>query len=208
MDDERFARSGGFARHAGDHSRFAAARQSRGLPLVTSRTGADSDIGCQTIAAGRFEKSCSERKVRTPTGSMPRRMRGRARRKPRPTESVTENKPPAATARSSRVRVKRRGKSPPPGAQVPGHEKPHAVQDKTGSGPPSPRRFRSAQLPGNSRTPRERGSWLPATESQVREMIVESAGDCGGTEFGLSAATKEGASGNGGAFTFSLSSRE
>ena len=28
--------------------------------------------------------------------------------------------------------MKRRGKSPPPGARAPGHDKPHAVQDKTG----------------------------------------------------------------------------
>ena len=49
-----------------------------------------------------------------------------------------------------RVRVKRRGKSPPPGAQAPGHEKPHAVQDKTGSRAAWPVRA-SGQLPGNSR---------------------------------------------------------
>jgi len=36
----------------------------------------------------------SERKVRTPQGSMPRKTRGRFRRKPVATESVTENKPP------------------------------------------------------------------------------------------------------------------
>ena len=72
----------------------------------------------------------AERKVRTPKGSMPRRTRGRPMRKPRSTDSVTENKPPSGASR--RVRVKRRGKSPPPQAQARGHEKPHVVQDRTG----------------------------------------------------------------------------
>jgi len=35
------------------------------------------------------------RKVRTPHGGIPRRTRGRQGQKPRSTESVTENKPPA-----------------------------------------------------------------------------------------------------------------
>jgi hypothetical protein len=62
--------------------------------------------------------------------SMPCKTRGRRGRKSATTESVTENQ----TAGSSLpVRVKRRGKSPPPGEQSPGPEKPHAVQDKTGS---------------------------------------------------------------------------
>ena len=95
--------------------------------------------GWQMIA----RSSGCERKVRTPSGSMPRRMRGRVRRKPGVTESVTENKPPFASRKIGRgVRVKRRGKSPPPGAQAPGHEKPHAVQDTTGSpGRLTPSRF-------------------------------------------------------------------
>src|SRR5271163_2104427 len=37
-------------------------------------------------------------------------------------------------ARKGRAaRVKRRGKSPPPGGQPPGHDKPHAVQGQTGT---------------------------------------------------------------------------
>ena len=99
--------------------------------------------GEQVIAAG-FGR---ERKVRTPPGSMPRKTRGGGGRKSGATESVTENIPPAAPARASQVRVKRRGKSPPPGAQVPGHDKPHAVQDITGSmarlGRPTPAIARS-----------------------------------------------------------------
>jgi len=82
--------------------------------------------GWQMIAAG----ASWQRKVRTPPGSMPRKMRGGGGPKPGAMESVTENKPPAAQAAA---RMKRRGKSPPPGAQAPGHDKPHAVQDKTGS---------------------------------------------------------------------------
>ena len=53
-------------------------------------------------------------------------------RKREATESVTENKPP----RFGEVEGKRRGKSPPPVAQATGHDKPLAVQDKTGSQPP------------------------------------------------------------------------
>ena len=50
------------------------------------------------------------------------------------------------------VRVKRRGKSPPPGAQAPGHDKPHAVQDKTGNTGRLTRAAQAGQFPGNSRT--------------------------------------------------------
>ncbi len=90
----------------------------------------------------------AQRKVRTPSGSMPRRTRGRARRKPGATDSVTENKLP----RFGGVRVKWRGKSPPPGTQVPGHDKPHAVQDRTGSQWRLARFASAKQLPGISRT--------------------------------------------------------
>ncbi len=89
---------------------------------------------------------------------MPRKTRGGARRKPGAMESVTENKPPAAFLErgKSRVRVKRRGKSPPPGAQAPGHDKPHAVQDITGS---------TGRLPAA----RERGSFRVLVASALRE---------------------------------------
>ena len=56
-------------------------------------------------------------------------MRGDGRRKSAVTDSVTENIPPPV-ARPV-VRVKRRGKSPPPGAQATGHDKPRVVQDRT-----------------------------------------------------------------------------
>ena len=88
------------------------------------------------MADGRWREN-RQRKVRTPQGSMPCRTRGRRRRKPGATESVTENKPPVRFARNGLARVKRRGKSSPPGAQATGHEKPHAVQDRTESGPPA-----------------------------------------------------------------------
>ncbi len=45
------------------------------------------------------------------------------------TDSVTENIPPLVERPG--VRVKRRGKSPPPGAQATGHDKPRVVQDRT-----------------------------------------------------------------------------
>ena len=78
---------------------------------------------------------------------MPCRTHGRGGRKSASTESVTENKPPRACRG---VRVKRRGKSPPPRAQVRGHEKPHAVQDKTG-GIGLPARFVARERRGNLR---------------------------------------------------------
>ena len=46
-------------------------------------------------------------------------------------ESVTENRPPWRARTGVAVRVKRRGKSPPPGGQPSGHDKPHAVQGQT-----------------------------------------------------------------------------
>src|SRR5580658_1724453 len=46
-------------------------------------------------------------------------------------ESVTEKKPPRRARTGDAARVKRRGKSPPPGGQPPGHDKPHAVQGQT-----------------------------------------------------------------------------
>ena len=90
---------------------------------------------------------------------MPRRMRGGAGPKSRVTESVTENRPPFDRRKIGRgVRVKRRGKSPPPGAQAPGHEKPHAVQDITGSTGRLTRPASAGQLPGISRPLREQGA--------------------------------------------------
>ena len=72
------------------------------------------------------------------------------------TESVTENRPPVVSARMRIrqrlwVRVKRRGKSPPPGGQPAGHEKPHVVQDKTGGERRLARSVQSGPSPGISR---------------------------------------------------------
>jgi len=101
------------------------------------------------VADDRWAPSKSaQRKVRTPPGSMPRKTRGRSGLKSGAKESVTENQ---TAGRFLPVRVKRRGKSPPPGEQSPGHEKPHAVQDKTGSQRCLARLPQGGQLPGNSR---------------------------------------------------------
>src|ERR1700678_657340 len=62
-------------------------------------------------------------------------------------ESVTENKPPQRAWTGDAVRVKRRGKSPPPGGQPPGHDKPHAVQGQTET---------PGRLPGRGRKSRTR----------------------------------------------------
>ena len=143
----------------------------------------------------------AERKVRTPQGSMPRRTRGRPMRKPRSTDSVTENKPPSGA--SLRVRVKRRGKSPPPRAQARGHEKPHAVQDGTGgTGPPA-------------RSPRKRGTFrvlvaVPqgtaagARAPVSRQMTVQTCGASRGLDrIRLTAITQRGRFGNGAPPAFS-----
>jgi len=53
-----------------------------------------------------------QRKVRTPYGSMPRKIRGRRGSKIAATESVTENTPPVLW-QQGKVRLKRRGKSSP-----------------------------------------------------------------------------------------------
>ena len=53
--------------------------------------------------------------------------------------------------RKSRVRVKRRGKSPPARERSKAHDKPHAVQDITGSAGRLTRSAQAGQLPGISR---------------------------------------------------------
>ena len=84
-------------------------------------------------------------------------MRGDGRRKSAVTDSVTENIP-SPVARPV-VRVKRRGKSPPPGAQATGHDKPRVVQDRT----EDTRRLRPLRKERNPRVivaPRSRGPSL------------------------------------------------
>ena len=76
----------------------------------------------------------------------------RARRK----VSQKTNRPWPSRKMQPRVSVKRRSKSPPPGAQAPGHDKPHAVQDITGS---------AGRLPAA----RERGSFRVLVASALRE---------------------------------------
>ena len=75
------------------------------------------------------------------------KVRGGPGRKSRSMESVTENKPPRRARTGAAVRVKRRGKSPPPGGQPPGHDKPHAVQGQTET---------PGRLPGRGRKSRAR----------------------------------------------------
>ena len=60
------------------------------------------------------------------------------------------------------ARVKRRGKSPPPRAKARGHDKPHAVQDKTGG---------RGRLPG-----------LAKEERANLRVIVAVQKDCSGTK--------------------------
>ena len=113
---------------------------------------------------------------------MPHRTCGGWGRKPAVTESVTEKKPPGATS----ARVKRRGKSSPPGAQAPGHEKPHAVQDRTGS-------WAACRiLPGNRRTGRKAGPLrFFGTKREINGHPAR--GNMGATKFGLQPSALTGA---------------
>ena len=78
------------------------------------------------------------------------------------------NRPAGRKARG--VRVKRRGKSPPPGAQAPGHDKPHVVQGRTGSaGSPGPL---SAQAGGRFRVLAALRASGAVRASGLREMIA------------------------------------
>ena len=76
----------------------------------------------------------------TPGQDSPRK-RGHVFREERVTDSATENKP----SRIRGIRVKRWGKSPPPGGRPTGHGKPNPVQGEIGN--------RAARLtvPGTSR---------------------------------------------------------
>jgi hypothetical protein len=76
-------------------------------------------------------------------------------------------------AASRWVRVKRRGKSPPPAERSTGHEKPHAVQGRTGDAGRLARRRPQGwrPSPGISRTSAPRGS-TAARLGGLREMIV------------------------------------
>jgi hypothetical protein len=122
------------------------------------------------------------RKVRTPQGSAPGNARGfgglpRERRNRRATESATENKPPAgkrlgggregnlptAVQGRQQVRVKRRGKSSPPGWRHPGHGKPRAEQGQIGE----PNCVRDRPGPRLSGRPHE-----PGSDSRPRGMIA------------------------------------
>ena len=79
------------------------------------------------------------------------------------------------------VRVKRRGKSPPPGAQAPGHEKPHAVQDRTGK----PGRLTREASASPSRVLVAPCAGKACRSGDMREMIIKSVRRRGGTKFGL-----------------------
>jgi hypothetical protein len=79
------------------------------------------------------------RKVRTPYGSMPRKIRGQHSSGSRRTsvDGKCHRKHTAGSLRKVQARVKRRGKSSPLAEQFARHEKPHAVQDKTEEGQPA-----------------------------------------------------------------------
>src|SRR6185436_19973545 len=78
------------------------------------------------------------RKVRTPYGSMPRKIRGQdsSGSSRMDVDGKCHRNDTAGSLRKAQARVKRRGKSSPRPAQAGWQEKPHAVQDKTGGGQP------------------------------------------------------------------------
>ena len=67
-----------------------------------------------------------------PGSSAPRRQARADALELRVTESATENIPPTAFRKEREVRVKRCGKSAPPGQKCPGQGKPHTEQDQIG----------------------------------------------------------------------------
>src|SRR5205823_7152331 len=79
------------------------------------------------------------RKVRTPYGSMPRKIRGQhsSREGGTGVDGKCHRKHTAGSLRKAQARVKRRGKSSPLAKRFARHEKPHAVQDKTEEGQPA-----------------------------------------------------------------------
>ena len=112
------------------------------------------------------------RKVRTPQSSVPDNVRAssvKAGRRPVPQKTYR----PAQAV----VRVKRCGKSAPPGQQCSGHGKPHTEQDQIGREPASADTHRLGALepPGRSH---ERGSNVPPRGMTVTPRKRN-------TEFGL-----------------------
>src|SRR5262249_30812844 len=93
-------------------------------------------------------------------------MRGGGRRKLVATDSVTENIPPRVARLG--VRVKRRVKSPPPGAQATGHDKPRVVQDRT----EGTRRLRLFRKEWNSRVLVAPCLQGPQPPGGGREMVI------------------------------------
>ena len=146
-------------------------------------------IKCAMLRAGRWSLPLRrERKVRTPQGSMPRKSRGGSGRKSRSMESVTEIRPPRRARSGVAVRVKRRGKSPPPGGQSPGHDKPHAVQGQTETPGRLPGRGGNSGARLGYRSHARRKTDAAGAERSAPEMNDHrrcAFSKRGGTEFGL-----------------------
>lgn len=107
----------------------------------------------------------AQRKVRTPRGSTPRASAGPAGASP-PPRIVSQKiyRPPR------RLRLKRRGKSPPRGERSPRQDKPRAVQDRTGMTARPGRSARAGHIPGISRIPRKRGVARKRSERNGRPV--------------------------------------
>jgi len=113
--------------------------------------------------------------------------RGGPGRKLRLMESVTENRPPWRARTGVAARVKRRGKSPPPGGQPPGHDKPHAVQGQTETPGRLPGRGGNsgARLGYRSHARRETPSAGEKSRRKMNDHRRCAFSKRGGTEFGL-----------------------
>lgn len=141
--------------------------------------------GWQMIARGF---GCG-RKVRTPSGNMPCRMRGRVGPKSGATESVTENKPPGGP-QGPAGKGEKAGQEPTAPGAIPGARKtPCGARQNRKCGPPVP----AWREPGSFRVLVALCVSRAFRFGGAREMIIDAAGDRGGTEFGLKPPTYEGA---------------
>ena len=128
--------------------------------------------------------------------------RGGLGRKFRSMESVTENRPPRRARSGVAVRVKRRGKSPPPGGQPPGHDKPHAVQGQTETPGRLPGRGEPWPVSGIGRMRVARRRWRGAIRARDEWSSPGRLSQAPRNRIRLTPATTRGASGNRGAPRF------
>ena len=146
--------SAGKSRPLMGHGRgFAGVRE---IAVGFSPPAHESPRGWQMIAGEKARAFSAEESPNTTRQHAAQNARGRMAKAGRDGKCHRKQTARVFPQGESRVRVKRRGKSPPPGAQAPGHDKPHAVQDITGS---------AGRLPAA----RKRGSFRVLVAPALRE---------------------------------------